>query len=124
MNHFLKFLKIVVGVPFFAVVGLLAILIFYVISLFSTNKKHQEREAAKEDLNRRKAAYKEKASHQDNVKQIKDALAEYNASLTWNDIEPRPTAPNDQEKRKKEKAVLKRRKRNKIAKKSRQQNRK
>ncbi|WMX12414.1 hypothetical protein [Aureispira sp. CCB-E] len=127
MHHFLKFLKIVVGLPFFAVVGLLALIVFFFINLFFTDKNKVEKEDIKEALNRRKGLYKYRQEHKVlvNGKFFSVEKLEKNAppSLAWDDLEPSYSPPIDQKQRCKEKAIAKRRKRKKLAKKSRQQNR-
>lgn len=128
MNHFLKFLKIVVGLPFFAIIGLLGFLGFLFMNLFFTNKNKVLKEDIKEDLNRRKGFYKYKQEHKVSIdgKFFTVEEIEKNAppSLAWDDLEPSSSTPTNQKKRHKEKAIAKRRKRNKLAKKSRRQNRK
>ena len=96
--------------------------------MFSTNKNHEQREASKEDLKRRKGVYKYTQEHKVSVngKFFTVEEIEKNAppSLAWDDLEPSSSTPTNQEQCRNKKAIAKRRKRNKIAKKSRQQNRK
>ena len=128
MHHFLKFLKIVVGLPFFAVVGLLALIVFFFINLFFTDKNKVLKEDIKEDLNRRKGLYKYRQEHKVSVDgkffTVEEIEKNTPPSLAWDDLEPSCSPPTDQKQRCKEKAITKRRKRKKLAKKSRQQNRK
>lgn len=109
---FLNFLKIIVGIPFFAVIGLLIAFIGFVWNSFFSGNSNPKKQAQQQALNKRKEQYKK------DLKPI--AVNDYQDY--WKDNTPKPTTT--QEKRRKKKALNKRRKRNRLAKKSRQQNRK
>ncbi|WP_052595736.1 hypothetical protein [Aureispira sp. CCB-QB1] len=115
---FLNFIKIVVGIPFFAVIGVFTALFCFVLDSFFTSSQNPQKEQHKQDLNERKQQYKK------DVKPIViDDLAQYlSSSLSWEDEQQ--FTPINQKQRQQKKALAKRRKRKKLAKKSRQQNRK
>jgi hypothetical protein len=120
MNYFLIFLKIVVGVPFFALIALFLFIGCYAaFNSFSKGKDNTAKEQHKKDLQARKAAYKKTAK----TIVIDDAKTFLEPPI-YNDYSQDAPVLTPQEKRQKEKAVSKRRKRNRIAKKSRRQNRK
>lgn len=118
MNHFLKVLKIIVGIPFFAVCALLVAVGGFLLNLLFRKAKNPKKEEARKDLNKRKEQYKKTSK----IVVIDDIAKHIEASLSWGSSAA--VAVLDQKKRKKKKVLSKRRKRNKRAKKSRQQNRK
>jgi transposase len=118
MLKFLKVLKIIVGIPFFALCALLVALGGFVLHLFFRKRSNPQKEHAREELKERKEQYKKTSK----VVVIDDIAQHLEASFKWEDA----TAISvlGQKEVQKKKALAKRRKRKKLAKKSRQQNRK
>ena len=111
MLGFLKFLRAVIAVPFFAIIGLVLSLLGIVFNSFIESKSSQLR-AQRKDLNKRKQQM-----------MVVYGQPQKANSFNWGYFEEKQSTI-DQEKRSKQKATQKRRKRKKLAKKSHRQNRK
>jgi len=118
MLKFLKLLKIIVGLPFFAVCALLVAVGGFLLNLLFAKRSDPKKKEAREDLQKRKEQYK-KASK---VVVIDDVSKHIEASFDWSEYTG--ITALDPKHRQKQKGISKRRKRKKLAKKSRRQNRK
>jgi hypothetical protein len=118
MSNFLKFLKIIVGLPFFAIWAVLAALVGFVLNFIFTPSKNPKKEATKEDISKRKELYKRTSK----TMVVDDLSQQIDASFNWEEYTGITSL--DKKNRQKKKQLSKRRKRKKLAKKSRRQNRK
>lgn len=118
MLKFLKLLKIIVGLPFFALCTVLIALGGLLFNFIFTPPKNPKKEATKEDINKRKELYKRTSK----TVVMDDLTQQIDASFNWEEYTGITSL--DQKNRQKKKQLSKRRKRKKLAKKSRQQNRK
>lgn len=115
--NFLKTLKIIVGIPFFAVIGVFIALGLFLVNWLLPKQQTTTRQQQKEDLNKRKEQYRKQA------KTI--VIDDLQQSIDWQNYSyPSTITANFFKRQQKKKELQKRRKRNKIARKSRQQNRK
>ena len=81
MLKFLKFLKIIVGLPFIAVCALLVAVGGFLLNLLFAKRSDPKKEEAREDLKKRKQQYK-KASK---IVVIDDVAKHIEASFNWDD---------------------------------------